>query len=175
MRQRLSGSAMNEIISMLLMDAWMIQWTQWFSIRITSGKLSSSPRKVLLPILLYGQSPLFWVVVTSKLKKRRLLLTEVSAFPLGGLARWQPTPSPCRVRRLVEMTDHLRAWPTKSSHKVLHRLFHCLPLHTEDSVGDTEVLQKRVHGTGGTWVPGWPCGQDSPLTKTPIRLNMNEE
>lgn len=42
-------------------------------------------------------------------------------------------------------------------------------------MGDTEVLQEQVHRAGGTWVPGWPCGQDSPLTKTPITLNLNEE
>ena len=82
---------------------------------------------------------------------------------------------PCGVRRLVEMNDHLQAWPTKSSHKVLHHLFHHLLLHMEDSIGDTEVLQEQVHRAGGTWVPGWPCGQDSPLTKTPITLNLNEE
>lgn len=56
-------------------------------------------------------------------------------------------PLPCRVRRLVEMSDHLRAWPTKSSHKVLYHLFHHLLRRTEDSIGDTEVLQEGVHGT----------------------------
>ena len=45
----------------------------------------------------------------------------------------------------------------------------------EDLIGDTEVLQEGVHGTGGTWVPEWLCGQDSPLTKTPITLHVNEE